>query len=303
MARVDSKRKMLDWLRTQRRGRRRIATASKDPVARSALFHEAFLPASALGAPSLSASRKGASENTNKESADLIPVPSFLLSNSGANKLEGTSKSGYSFFTFPSEVRNAIYQYAVEYPSCRELFDSYYQQKEKSKRSSGGRIRVDLHTPTVLLLCKQITREALTILRSQPFVIDNIPPWICGHRRPLPITDFISVPTLQNIRFFEFKVTLGEGTFGSGQIWRRVLRYVFKAWSEANSVAHLRVMFKLSNLEAMSLWDSELEDYEKLVDKVRLHGFSFGTEYAIANKPLDPPLRVLARRKAGYGPI
>lgn len=258
---------MLEWQRIKRLGRRRIAKAAKDSATRSLLFYEALLPTSALGAPSLNYSDTGTDKI--KEKA-LIPVPSFLSSNSSSSSSEHqeSNENGHSFLTFPPEVRNLIYQYAVEYPTCRELFDSYYKQKEGRTRHTDRYMSIKLHTPTILLLCKQVTREALTILRSQPFVIDKIPPWIPGCRQPLPITEFISAPTLRNILYFEFKVTFGDGTGGSGYIWRRVLRYVLDAWSQGNSVTHLRVMFKLANIEVEPMWYWELKDYEELVDNV-----------------------------------
>lgn len=265
MARFESKKKMLEWQRIQRLGRRRIAKAARDSTARSILFREALLPTSALGAPFLNLPD---TDGTASQENTLVSVPSFLSGNSSSSQHEVPSEHDFSFLTFPPEVRNLIYQYAVKYPTCRDLFDSYYKQKERVKRPTTRYMGIKLHTPTILLLCKQITREALTILRSQPFVIDKIPPWIPGYRLPLPITEFISVPTLQNILYFEFKVTFGDGTGGSGYIWHHVLRYVLDAWSQGNSVTHLRVMFKLANIEVEPMWYWELKDYEKLVDKV-----------------------------------
>ncbi|KAK7754102.1 hypothetical protein SLS62_003948 [Diatrype stigma] len=266
MPRFESKTKMLEWKRIQRLGRRRIAKAARDSAARSVLWHEALLPLSALGAPSLSLS--GTNAITSREDAP-IPIPSFLSGSPTSGGQEAASEHSYSFLDFPPEVRNAIYQYAVEYPTCRALFDSYYKQKDRGVRRIFHGARVKLHTPTVLLLNKQVTREALTVLRTQPFVIDKIPPWIPGHRLPLPITDFITPQTLQNIGSFEFKVTFGEGSGGSGYIWRYILKPVLDAWSQRNSVTRLRVMFKLANIDVEPMWYWELKDYEKLVDNVR----------------------------------
>ncbi|RYP06638.1 hypothetical protein DL765_009412 [Monosporascus sp. GIB2] len=265
MTRYESKKKMLDWQRTQRLGRRRVDKASKDPVARSKLLEEARLPVSSLGSPSLHSSNRDTGTN---ENITPVRLPSFLLSSPDSVSQALTSKPGYSFFKFPPEIRDMIYQYAVQYPTCLDLFASYYSQKEKRSRFACSGIKVELHTPAVLLLCKQITREALAILRSQTFVIDRIPPFIHGSSLPLPITDFISIPTLQNIRFFEFKVAVGEGNYGSAHVWRRVLENVLDAWAPKNSVVRLGVMIKLCNLAAEGLWWWELQEYEMLVDKI-----------------------------------
>ena len=261
MASLKSYQDLAEWRRTQRLGRKRIAKANSDPVAWVAFLEETLRP---LSPPIASAPRATDDSSTDPPKNPCLS-PAFLFPTDADPERERPARQrpGYSFLDFPPEIRHMIYHYAVDYPSCRSLFSAYYLQ-----RRDGFEIRH--HTPTVLLLCKEVTREALTVLRTRPFVIDRIPPWLYGHRQPLPITWFISRETLQNIRLFEFKVTLGEGSCGSTNIWHRVLRYVFELWAERNSVARLRVMFKLCNLDFDDMWRCwELEEYEKLVDRVR----------------------------------
>ena len=275
MVRRRTDQKFLEWTRTQRLGRKRIDRAAKDPAAQALLLDELSWPASSLGAPSLQAS--GVNDECPLSRPGPAPLPGFLSTLSRQDSPAGAAhRRSHSFLAFPSEVRNIIYHFAIDYPTCRSMFDSYYRYNKPDTAGDFCEVMFHYYTPTVLLLCKQVTREALTVLRSRPFVIDRIPPWVLGQSLPLPITYFVTPPTLRSIRFLEIKITLGEGTHGSGQVWRRVLDDVFAVWRDGNSVARLRVMFKLCNLEFEDMWHYwELTEYEQLVkfvsDPPRIH--------------------------------
>jgi hypothetical protein len=121
------------------------------------------------------------------------------------------------FHKLPLEIRNTIYEYSLHYPTCRDLYDAYYRQlaayqpySVNSIPDKRAQFTVNLFTPTILLLCKDITREALAVLRLRPFIIDRVPPWIMGHSSPLPLTTLISRETLQSLRFVEIKLSLGD---------------------------------------------------------------------------------------------
>ncbi|KAJ2967502.1 hypothetical protein NUW58_g10435 [Xylaria curta] len=131
----------------------------------------------------------------------------------------------------------------------------------------------------MLLLCKQITREALTLLRLCPFVIDRIPPWIMGNSRPLPLTCLISKNTLQNLRFVEIKLSLGDGDgFFSGRVWFRVLEDVLRAWSGENSLIRLKIMIKVSNIDTDRIWVFELKNYAAIVNMIDDFAFKHGSK-------------------------
>lgn len=272
MAGSESRRKLAEWRIMQHRGRNKIQKATKDPVARTKLLSEIPSPKQAILHLS-EADRRSA----------LASVPAILSENPVVDT-EGdqiSNKPPHSFLTSsPAEIRNLIYHYTVGYPTCRKLYDYYYDQKEKARakielrpRSANTRVsrhsKIHLQTPTILLLCRQITREALSMLHCQSFNIDRIPPWVMGNPMPLPITNFISRPTLQTLRFAEIKISLGESTdFGSGKVWLGLLDDVLNAWSQHNCLVRLHVVFKLYNVTRQNIWFYELEDYEKLVEKV-----------------------------------
>ncbi|KAI1416727.1 hypothetical protein F5Y13DRAFT_152946 [Hypoxylon sp. FL1857] len=280
MAGLESRKKLADWRTMQHRGRNKILKASKDPVARAKLLAEIPSPRPVILHIS----------ESDRASA-LASLPAFLFSGPATDP--GPSRRSrqrrHSFLTtFPPEVRNIIYHYAISYPTCRNLYDYYYDQKEKARakielrpRSVNTRVsrhpKIPLWTPTILLLCKQITREALSVLYLQPFVIDRIPPWIMGNASPLSLVDFISKPTFQNLRFVQIKIPLGENNeFRSGKVWLQLLDDVLDAWSQRNSLLRLQVMFKLSNVTRPNIWFYELEDYEKLVEKLSYFEFKHG---------------------------
>ncbi|TRX98738.1 hypothetical protein FHL15_000080 [Xylaria flabelliformis] len=286
MNEVAAYKNFVDWTTMQRRGRERIHKASKDPVARAKLIADMPPPNPLIFQPPLQ-----------EFLSTLSSLPSYCAPTATPSRqlLSTYKEPGYSFLgSLPAETRNAIYQYAVNYPTCREIFDAYYDQLEKFKvRNMNGVLcgfSVGFHTPTILLLCKQITREALAVLRLRPFVIDRIPPWIMGNAKPLPLTYLISKNTLQNVRFVEIKLSLGDcENYSSGRVWFQVLEDVLKAWSGKNSLLRLKVMIKVSNIDIDGLWDFELRYYAEIVKMASL---------------LTPlPLPVADRFLYGVGPL
>ncbi|KAI0402087.1 hypothetical protein F4802DRAFT_608975 [Xylaria palmicola] len=259
------------WSDMQRWGRYRVHKASKDPVARTKLLADMLrsrpetfrLPACEMRAA--------------LSSLPTYCIPSTAPTDSPLNKAHKFSFLG----SFPPEIRNAIYQYVVHYPTCRELFDAYYGQADRLRSRNDNDVSSDfevrLYTPTVLLLCKQITREALTLLRPCPFVIDRIPPWIMGRTRPLPLTHLIGKGTLQNIHFAEIRLSLGDGEmYLSGQVWLQVLKDILRVWSGKNSLVRLKIMIKVNNILKDRRWVSEINNYAKIINMIESFAFKHG---------------------------
>ncbi|KAI0915047.1 hypothetical protein F4823DRAFT_557495 [Ustulina deusta] len=263
----------IDWATMQRRGRQRVDKASKDPIARAKLLADIPPPRPVPLQPQHDEIRPALS---------CLPAyctPTTTLTCSLTNKAHGFSFLG----SFPAEIRNTIYQYAIDYPTCRELFDAYYGQVDSlSARNNNGISRsfpISLYTPTILLLCKQITRESLSVLRLRPFVIDRIPPWRMDEAKPLALTDLISKSTLQNVRFVEIKLSLGDSErYLSGGVWFQVLEDVLRAWSRKNSLIRLKVMIKVSNIDMDGLWDYELRNYAEIVKMIDYFAFKHGSK-------------------------
>ncbi|KAI0541221.1 hypothetical protein GGR58DRAFT_36796 [Xylaria digitata] len=262
-----------DWVTIQRRGRRRVDKASKDPAARAKLLADIPPPRPVILRPQHDEIRPA-----------LSCFPAYCTATTTLTRSILNKSHRFSFLgSFPAEVRNAIYQYTIDYPTCRELFDAYYEQMDvlraRNNSNTSCSFNVEHHTPTILLLCKQITRESLSVLRLCPFVIDRIPPWIMGNSKPLPLTRLISKTTLQNIRFVEIKLSLGDGErYFSGRVWGQVLEDVLKAWSGKNSLIRLKVMIKVSNIDIDRLWDYELRNYAEIVKMIDYFAFKHGSK-------------------------
>ncbi|KAI0421037.1 hypothetical protein F5X98DRAFT_371054 [Xylaria grammica] len=261
-----------DWISIQRWGRGRIDEASKDPAARAKLLAEILPPRPVLLQPQHDEIRLASR-----------CFPAYCATTTTLNRPSPNNTHSFSFLgSFPAEVRNAIYQYVVDYPTCRELFDAYYGQVgvlgARTNSDTSRSFTVNLYTPNILLLCKQITRESLSLLRLRPFVIDRIPPWIMGNPKPLPLTHLISKTTLQNIRFVEIKLSIGDAErHFSGRVWYEVLDDVLRAWSEKNSLVRLRIMIKVNNIDVDLLWDFELRNYANIMKMIDYFAFKHGS--------------------------
>ncbi|KAK3687367.1 hypothetical protein B0T22DRAFT_126983 [Podospora appendiculata] len=164
------------------------------------------------------------------------------------------ASSGYSFMHFPGEIRNIIYDYALDYPSSLELYapykqriDEFYARRNKGIIEDFPQFSGKLRAPTILLLCRAITAECLPILQSRRLVIDRLPPWLPGHVRPMPICRFIGIRTLQSVKNLEIRIPLGHGSLGSGWVWSDIAGGVFDILQESNSFEHLRVIITIFN--------------------------------------------------------
>ncbi|KAI1435662.1 hypothetical protein GGR50DRAFT_693896 [Xylaria sp. CBS 124048] len=262
------------WSLTLRQGRCLIQQASQDAVIQEALYSIISPPGTITFTPPRDDIRLA-----------LKSLPAYC--NPTATSIRCASQTethGLSFLgNFPPEIRNAIYKYTAVYPRARKLFDAYYSQYNRFKiRNPDGKpsdFAIKFYTPNILLLNKQITREAMTVLRSGPLVIDRVPPWIMGHRSPLPFTDFMSECTLQSLQFVEIKLSLGDGRGGtSGGVWLQILEPFLRVWSEKNSLVRLKVMIKVNNV-ANGVSDKELRNYELIVRKVDQFAFKHGAKH------------------------
>ncbi|KAK3324624.1 hypothetical protein B0T19DRAFT_234055 [Cercophora scortea] len=164
------------------------------------------------------------------------------------------SSCGYSFMHFPGEIRNLIYDYALDYPSSLQLYapykqriDEFYARRNKGIVEDFPQFSGKLRAPTILLLCRAITAECLPILQSRRLVIDRLPPWLPGHARPMPISAFIGTRTLQAVKNLEIRISLGQGSLGSGWVWSDIAGPVFDILQQSNSFEHLRVVIIIFN--------------------------------------------------------
>ncbi|KAK8079964.1 hypothetical protein PG997_007782 [Apiospora hydei] len=259
------------WRTISDRGQRAVLEWTKDPdpdtLERKLAEHMAL---SEPQVPPHLRPRNMAAEDALGSAATILPA--FLQdtapSASPACQEKKRNNNNNSFMKLPLEIRNMIYQYCVFYPPVKELYHAYYSQQRprgNGKRTSG----VQRSTPTIYLLCKQITREALYILRRRVFVIDRIPPWLMGHPNPLAICNFIHRDTLQNVRYLELRVAFGEGDYGSGDVWLSLVIDILSALAPRNSIIELKVFIKIHRVDIRHVWTRELVYYELLLQQLK----------------------------------
>jgi hypothetical protein len=251
-----------DWGRTLRRGQQQVTRFLKDPTRRVD--------------PALES--QGPRERHPPAREDSSTFPAFLKNSQPPVPI--CRNKPMWFYTLPPELRVNVCNFCIDYPHCRDLFDCYYNQRTrrhaedtKGKQSlalmvqpnSGESIR--FYTPTILLICKKITLEALCQLYTHTFLIDRIPPWVMGNGQPLPITDFMPKFTLQSLRYLEIRISLGEGS-GSGRVWLKMLVDLLLSLGQ-HSLIKVKVVFKIKGMRNWFIWPNELHYYDNIRKKVR----------------------------------
>ncbi|KAI9716670.1 MAG: hypothetical protein M1812_005208 [Candelaria pacifica] len=123
------------------------------------------------------------------------------------------------FLALPAELRNQIYNAALDWPNMDIPFSAMQKESERIEEhwmacSSDPRIsfpkpHIDhLITPSILLINRQIYQEARAILVRKMFVLASTPPHRAQIGRPLDITEFIGEGTLQKIQHIRIELQL-----------------------------------------------------------------------------------------------
>lgn len=177
-------------------------------------------------------------------------------------KPDPTPPATFPFLHLPPELRLLIYHHALSYPPSHTLYRRF--------RISST---ITLTTPTLLLLCRQITHEALPVLHATPFVLDALPPFVLDRPRPLSLLEFISPRTLQAMRGeIELRLPLGRGKLGSGWAWGPVVEEVLGVLRGGNRCRGVRLVVTVmgtvmgtvngaGNMKGM--WEGEGEEVEE----------------------------------------
>ena len=255
------------WRNISDRGQRLVQTWSKDPDPKT--LGRKLSENYALSEPQISPHlrrRNIRAEGAIGSAATILPA---FLQATALSASSARQDNNNRMLSLPLEIRNMVYQHCVSYPPVKELFHAYYSQ-QRLHGNAKRRFSVQHSTPTIYLLCKQITREALYILRRRLLVFDRFPPWLMGDPDPLGICNFIHKNTLQKVRYLELRIALGEGGFRSGGVWINVVSDLLDALTPRNSIIELKVLVKLHRVDLLQLWDRELGVYELLVRLVSL---------------------------------
>lgn len=173
-----------------------------------------------------------------------------------------TTTYTFPFLHLPPELRLLIYHHALSYPPSHTLYRRF--------RISST---ITLTTPTLLLLCRQITHEALPVLHSTPFVLDALPPFVLDRPRPLSLLDFLPPRTLQAMRGeIELRLPLGRGKLGSGWAWGPVVEEVLGVLRGGNRFGAVRLVVTVMGTvngavkgagNVKGMWEGEGEEVEE----------------------------------------
>ncbi|KAK8128225.1 hypothetical protein PG984_009333 [Apiospora sp. TS-2023a] len=221
------------WCKISERGQKAVSKLIKDPDSNALGTALAEMANSEPQKPPHLRPRNQRAEGAFGAAATLLPN---FLRNPAPSASSAPQESGNSIFMkLPLEVRNMIYDHCVFYPSARELYRVYYTQRISQVQRS---------TPIIYLLSKQITREALLVLRSRVLVIDRVP----RGRSVL-------------------RVAFGEGDSGNGDVWLQVVKDLLSALASRNSIIELKVLVKIHGLQVPYMWSAELKRYEQMVQQ------------------------------------
>ncbi|OJD19783.1 hypothetical protein AJ78_00283 [Emergomyces pasteurianus Ep9510] len=158
-----------------------------------------------------------------------------------------------SFLDLPPEIRHEIYTLALSWPNLRVPFTRLRHECEQDEAAwfRQGSIynhscalpppyipEPDYMTPTIFLLNRQITHEALPVLHTQELVIDEPPPYSIALGRPVDITMFISEGALQRARRVVLKIDIAN----LASRWARTVDTLLDVWRVNNCLEELRIV-------------------------------------------------------------
>lgn len=164
-----------------------------------------------------------------------------------------------ALLNFPREIRELIFSYCAVYPDLSLLLSDHLERARQSFRTHfGPEIQeaqleellpwssfeqpepLPMQTPSIFLVNRQISAEALAILHSNILLLD-VPVPVNNSRniRTVFVTDFIGEGTLQSAkhRFLEHDFI----TTAKGSGWYRMTHRLVDIWAVRNSLRSLTV--------------------------------------------------------------
>ncbi|MCJ1247386.1 hypothetical protein MMC30_004600 [Trapelia coarctata] len=164
------------------------------------------------------------------------------MSESRAVQTPSVSRNIFPFRQLPLEIRVMIYILALDFSYALGLVEAS-ARPPRWYFAGEGRVSFDWRTtPGILLLCRQITAEALEFLYSKPFVL---------HRgcTPHSILGCFSKPLLQNLRHITFDININRDIVADIQLgrlvyrgdWRNVMRLLGVVWDQRHSIRTITI--------------------------------------------------------------
>ncbi|KAG9231941.1 hypothetical protein BJ875DRAFT_443627 [Amylocarpus encephaloides] len=221
------------------------------------------------------------------------------------------STNTFPFLALSAELRNSVYEYCLEWPNpsiaYQRLQKSYELQNQQpdqpplSPSHLSQRVLVTLGTPALLLLNRQISFEALTVIYRRTFALSAPPPLVSMRSEHLGVTAFISPVTLQRLRYVMLDMNLNfkPGMWHSNaKRWLNTMEKLLCIWTESNVLERLRVKTKYVVADRSLGWTFEqaahhrnvlqtfiiLRDFEKAFPQI------FEKRGHDVNLQLQPPI-------------
>jgi hypothetical protein len=95
-----------------------------------------------------------------------------------------------------------------------------------------------MSTPSLLLLNRQITSEALEVLYRKPLILDTTPPYTPQFGQPMGIPEIVSETTLQNLRFVVLRMDLDQRQ--SARYWFKIIEMLLDIWYVKNNLEEVQ---------------------------------------------------------------
>ncbi|KAK8189088.1 hypothetical protein HDK77DRAFT_427601 [Phyllosticta capitalensis] len=122
-------------------------------------------------------------------------------------------RAQFPFLRLPAELRNIVYEFTLDFDGVQDVVNKHY---EAHITDDGYIPWSDLYTPAILLVNKQIYREARFVLHRQVLTIPH------STTPNADITDVISRPLLQKLRKVNITRDLSHG---ENHVWCDMLEY------------------------------------------------------------------------------
>ncbi len=190
------------------------------------------------------------------------------------------SKPASPLLALPPEVRDCIFDAALNWPNLSDLAKTITSQSDatlglEQPLCTIPRPRYEaMSTPSLLLLNRQITSEALEVLYRKPLILDSTLPYMPQLGRPMDIPEIISESTLQNLRFVVLRMDLGLGQKRSARNWYKTVEILLDIWLVKNNLEKLEVRVQWSSHARRTVGPFEGAAHrfymKRLLSKVRL---------------------------------
>lgn len=178
---------------------------------------------------------------------------------------EGVAPRTTTLLDLPLELREHIYTYCISYPDLSSVWlnglsriSSYLDPNETESLLYGSDISLSppiplLKTPSILLVNRRCSREALRVLRRQWLILKGPPHPDFEHdskelgRSRIPsITLFVARETLQAITRVKLEIHYPQA---SAYSWHKTIAVLLDTWKSKNSLEMLEVRIKTRRVQ------------------------------------------------------